>query len=137
MGNFDFGAYVKEWFDNPIIIFLIFMIIVLICWDRFVGKNSPVGFSFSGRVLLGIFGGLLIISFLYGILVKSNFGVDKKNTLEYAIENDYTFYLDGEEIDEKKIDPEQYEFSIDGEKQTVYMTQKEDDTVFPIVIPFR
>lgn len=137
MGNFDFGAYVKEWFDNPIIIFLIFMIIVLICWDRFVGKNSPVGFSFSGRVLLGIFGGLLIISFLYGILVKSNFGVDEENTLEYAIENDYTFYLDGEEIDEKKIDPEQYEFSIDGEKQTVYMTQKEDDTVFPIVIPFR
>lgn len=58
----------------------------------------------------------------------------EKFAREDLIESEYTAYLDGEEVDLKKVDFSLYEISCDHENKIVYMTEKNKKTY--IVIPF-
>lgn len=64
---------------------------------------------------------------------------DYQSAEEIAIENEYTAYFDGQEIDINKIDLSQYEVTVNHEKEEVYITykQKSSSSMYPIFIPYK
>lgn len=102
--------------------------------------------------ILAIFGGLIFIIIMVCVMKVS---VDEKieqdsqkqeqkiTEWDYAMQNNYTAYLDGTEIDMKTVDPNMYLVSFNHENQIVYLsketkaveTTKKSTTIVPIVIP--
>ena len=64
---------------------------------------------------------------------------DYQSAEEIAIENEYTAFLDGQEIDINKIDLSQYEVTVNHEKEEVYITykQKSNSSMYPVFIPYK
>lgn len=59
-----------------------------------------------------------------------------KATLEQTQE--YTYYYNGQEVNKDAIDLSMYRYTVDDEKNIVYITdQKETSHGYPIVIPIR
>lgn len=58
---------------------------------------------------------------------------------EIAVENGYTAYFDGEEVDIDKLDLSQYDTSVNHETQTIYITykQKSNSSLYPVFIPYK
>ena len=47
-----------------------------------------------------------------------------RDKFEDAIENDYTAYLDGDEVDISKLDTYNYVVTVDSESKSIYLTDK-------------
>ena len=48
----------------------------------------------------------------------------ESDKLEAAIENNYTAYLDGDEVDISKLDTYNYVVTVDSEAKSIYLTEK-------------
>lgn len=59
-----------------------------------------------------------------------------KSDAQIAVENDYTAYFDGQEVDIDKLDLSLYNTSVDHDTKTVYITykQKRNVSYIPFVI---
>lgn len=81
---------------------------------------------------------IILGGFIIALCISINIASSMKNQLVKsqieATPYEYTFYIDGTEIDYNKIDIEQYDMSYNMEKHEVYLTRKsEEQTVF---LPF-
>jgi len=73
----------------------------------------------------------LFIGVTVGIMVLTGFTMPvihehqiARDKFEAAIENNYTAYLDGDEIDISKIDPYNYVVTVDSKSKSIYLTEK-------------
>ena len=84
-----------------------------------MNNNNLVSPSFMYVLVLGI-------SILISVLMYISDGeiTEEVDTKEEAIENDYTFYLNGNEIDPKKYNFNGYKLDYNQEDKVVTMTKK-------------
>ncbi len=79
-----------------------------------------------------LFGAIVVsIMILFLHITAKNYLETRNNSIQEAIENNYTFYLDGNEINVENIDINQYQITIDNEKEKVFLTHK-DTSYYPI-----
>lgn len=74
-------------------------------------------FTTASLVIIGI--GIISI----GVFQEIDLAMDKKK-LNTAIEQNYSVYLDGQEVDLDKIDLSMYETSVDTTYRAIYVTHK-------------
>lgn len=73
----------------------------------------------------------LLICVIVGIMVLTGFTMPvihkhqiARDKFEVAIENDYTAYLDGDQVDISKLDIYNYVITVDSESKSIYLTEK-------------
>ena len=73
----------------------------------------------------------LLICVIVGIMVFTGLMIPvrhehqiAKDKFEVAIENGYTTYLDGDEVDISKLDTYNYVVTVDSKSKSIYLTEK-------------
>ena len=62
--------------------------------------------------------------FVFGVILYVGFDNYKKlSSLDYAVQKQYTTYVDGVEVDLSNIDPHQYTFTVDDTNKKLYLTK--------------
>ena len=84
-----------------------------------MNNNYLVSPSFMLALVLGI-----SISISVLMYISDGEITEEVDTIEEAIENDYTFYLNGNEIDPKKYNFNGYKLDYNQEDKVVTMTKK-------------
>ena len=84
-----------------------------------MNNNNLVSPSFMLALVLGI-----SISISVLMYISDGEITEEVDTKEEAIENDYTFYLNGNEIDPKKYNFNGYKLDYNQEDKVVTMTKK-------------
>lgn len=73
-------------------------------------------------LFIGVIAGIMVLTgLMIPALHEHQIARDK---FEAAIENDYTAYLDGDEVDISKIDTYNYVVTVDSESKSIYLTKK-------------
>lgn len=75
----------------------------------------------GGLMILGIVGIAVFAISTAPIIREHQIARDE---FEDAIENDYTAYLDGDEVDISKLDTYNYVVTVDSESKSIYLTDK-------------
>lgn len=76
----------------------------------------------SGLKLIVVWGMMLLMfSMIFSVL-------EKEKTPEF-VENGYEIYLDGEPVDLDVIDINQYDVTIDHEKECIFLTKPENNRI--------
>lgn len=75
----------------------------------------------GGLMILGIVGIAIFTISTVPVMREHQIARDK---YEAAIENDYTAYLDGDEVDISKLDTYNYVVTVDSESKSIYLTDK-------------
>ena len=79
---------------------------------------------------------ILIISALMICILSSS--IDRGPSEELKEQrNEYTVYLDGNEIENNKIDLSLYSVKYDDDKRIAYATKKSDTNFIPLFIPWK
>lgn len=75
------------------------------------------------------------------IMFEGLFLLNSSNVQEKAESGSYVCYYNGEEVDPKTIDISLYEYTVNDEKHTIYLTDKQggqstnSTMMIPVVIP--
>lgn len=97
------------------------------------------GYGIYIKILLLVFGTIILFYLVCdGIPNMYKYWTGYKSDEEIAVENDYTAYFDGQEIDLEKLDLSQYDTSVNHETQTIYITykRKNSSSLYPVFIPY-
>lgn len=86
------------------------------------------------RIFFSVVVPLFLILCVLFYITKSDNARQAKTTLEQT--QGYTYYYNGQEVDKDTIDLSMYRYTIDNEKQAVYITdEKQIYYGLPIAIP--
>ena len=66
---------------------------------------------------------MLVVTVGQVVQQKELGGISPKQYLEMAIQEDYTAYLDGEQIDITTVDPSDYMITVDNKNDKIYLSQ--------------
>lgn len=121
MSAFDIGIIV--WFVCMAILFGVVII------GLFFISDDYYSFTPARRNLYNIIEFLSVITLLFGMIVgaaiiERKHKLTERDALQTAINNDYTFYLNGIEVDPDAVYLKDYTIHIDDEEQTVLMSCK-------------
>lgn len=117
-------------FDIGIIVWLVCMAVVFCVFiGLFIMSGDYYSFTPAGRDLYNIVEFACLIALFFGMIVGAAI-IDRKHkltereALQTAINNDYTFYLNGIEVEPDTVYLNDYTVHIDDEEQTVLMSCK-------------
>lgn len=124
MSAFDIGVII--WLICMTVVFCIFII------GLFITSEDYYSFTPKGRGIYNLIEFISIIALLVGVVVgvylvnhKHKLAEQKvQESLQTAINNDYTFYLNGIEVEPDTVYLNDYTVHIDDEEQTVLMSCK-------------
>ncbi len=66
---------------------------------------------------------MLLSTISLGIHKKELGGISAEQHLEMAIQEGYTTYLDGEQIDIAAVDPDEYLITVDNKNDRIYLSR--------------
>ena len=66
---------------------------------------------------------MLVVTVGQAVQQKELGGISPKQHLETAIQEDYTAYLDGEQIDITTVDPSDYMITVDNKNDRIYLSR--------------
>lgn len=93
----------------------------------------------SGLMLLVVSVVVLVIGSIVFLPVAKKYAANKKSEIKYKVESgDYTVYYNGQEVDPETVDIFMYQYKVDDENKTVYLTDKQSSAgtnTFPVIIP--
>ena len=121
MSAFDIGCII--WASCMAIIFGVFIV------GLFIMSDDYYSFTPRGRDLYNIIEFVSLIALLDGMsfgasILDHKHKLTERAALQTAINNDYTFYLNGIEVEPDTVYLNDYTVHIDDEEQTVLMSCK-------------
>lgn len=83
----------------------------------------------------------IVISSIVFLPVAMKYAANKESEIKSKVESgDYTVYYNGQEVDPETVDIFMYQYKVDDEKKTVYLTDKQSSAgtrtnTLPVIIP--
>ena len=84
---------------------------------------------------------VIVIGSIVFLPVAKKYAANKESEIESKVESgDYTVYYNGQEVDPETVDIFMYQYKVDDENKTVYLTDKQSSAgtntnTFPVIIP--
>lgn len=95
----------------------------------------------SGLIILVVSFVVIVIGSIAFLPVATKYASNKESEIESKVESgDYTVYYNGQEVDPETVDIFMYQYKVDDENKTVYLTDKQSSAgtntnTFPVIIP--
>lgn len=95
----------------------------------------------SGLMLLVVPVVVLVIGSIAFLPVAMKYASNKESEIKSKVESgDYTVYYNGQEVDPETVDIFMYQYKVNDENKTVYLTDKQSSagtstSTFPVIIP--
>lgn len=95
----------------------------------------------SGLIILVVSVVVLVIGSIVFLPVATKYAANKESEIKSKVESgDYTVYYNGQEVDSETVDIFMYQYKVDDEKKSVYLTDKQSSSntrtdTFPEIIP--
>ena len=94
-----------------------------------------------GSIILVVSLAAIVISSIVLLPVAMKYAANKESKIKSKVESgDYTVYYNGQEVDPATVDIFMYQYKVDDEKKTVYLTDKQSSAgtrtnTLPVIIP--
>lgn len=95
----------------------------------------------SGLIILVVSVVVLVIGSIAFLPVAMKYASNKESEIKSKVESgDYTIYYNGQEVDPETVDIFMYQYKVNDENKTVYLTDKQSSagtstSTFPVIIP--
>lgn len=95
----------------------------------------------SGLIILAVSIVVLVIGSIAFLPVAMKYASNKESEIKSKVESgDYTVYYNGQEVDPETVDIFMYQYKVNDENKTVYLTDKQPSagtstSTFPVIIP--
>lgn len=95
----------------------------------------------TGLIILVVSVVVLVIGSIAFLPVATKYAANKESEIKSKVESgDYTVYYNGQEVDPESVDIFMYQYKVDDEKKTIYLTDKQSSAgtstnTFPVIIP--
>lgn len=97
--------------------------------------------SKSVLIILAVSIVVLVIGSMAFLPVAMKYASNKESEIKSKVESgDYTIYYNGQEVDPETVDIFMYQYKVNDENKTVYLTDKQSSagtstSTFPVIIP--
>lgn len=95
----------------------------------------------SGLIILVVSVVVLVIGSIAFLPVAMKYASNKESEIKSKVESgDYAVYYNGQEVDPETVDIFMYQYKVNDENKTVYLTDKQSSagtstSTFPVIIP--
>lgn len=95
----------------------------------------------SGLIIMLVSVVMVVIVSIALLPVAAKYTTNKESEIRAKVESgDYTVWYNGQEVDPETVDIFMYQYKVDDEKKSVYLTDKQASSntrtdTFPVIIP--